>query len=206
MGYILKEYISAGELLSSDLLELSSFHWEADEPYRPLVLANVGIVNGELVAVLKAYETDPRAVCLRRDDPVYTDSCLELFVALVEGRAEYVNVECNSKGVFLSEFGSGKFNRRLVRDITALSPEVTPFVGSDSNGSYWGVSVALSKSFVAEVYGVDVSDVTFNSVKLNFYKCGDCCEVAHYAAFSPVTTLPPGFHNPDCFVEFKKEN
>ena len=42
------------------------------------------------------------------------------------------------------------------------------------------------------------------AIRANFYKCGDDCEIPHYIAFAPVTTLPPGFHNPDCFMEFKR--
>lgn len=205
MEYILKEFLSVEELKNSSFYELSSYHWEALEPYRPKVFANIGLVNGELTAVLKCYEAEPRTECTKRDDPVYTDSCLELFVAPVRHRAEYVNVECNSKGVFLCEFGDGKYNRCLVSDLTKLSPVVSSFTSYDENGAYWGVCIELTKTFVADLYKIILDDVLFDLIRLNFYKCGDGCEVQHYVAFSPVTTLPPGFHNPDCFVAFKKE-
>ncbi len=205
MEYIIKQYSSVDELKNGAFYELYSYHWEAETPYRPKTYANVGIVDGDLVAVLKCFEENPRTACTQRDSAIYTDSCLEFFVASVEGRKEYVNVECNSKGVFLSEFGVGKFNRVLVSSVTNLSPEVTPFEGETDNKPFWGVTIKLTKDFVADLYKISREAVSFNKIKLNFYKCGDECEIPHYLAFSPVTTLPPGFHNPDCFVEFKKE-
>jgi hypothetical protein len=205
MEYILKEFSSLEDIKNSDFYELCSYHWESDVPYRPETFATVGVVNGELVAVLKCYEQSPRTECAKRDDPVYMDSCLEFFVAPVGDRCEYVNVECNSAGVFLTEFGDGKYNRSLVSALTELSPLVRSFKGDDEKGSYWGVCVELTRNFIADLYKMDADEVSFNSIKLNFYKCGDGCETQHYVAFSPVTTLPPGFHNPDCFVTFKKE-
>jgi hypothetical protein len=205
MEYCLKEFSSVEEIKTEVFYELSSYHWEAELPYRPKVYANIGVVNGSLVAVLKCYEANPRTECTKRDDPIYTDSCLELFVAPVSGRKEYVNVECNSKGVFLCEFGDGKYNRSLVSQLTALSPTVDGFSGEDANGVFWGVCVELTKFFVADLYKMDCGDISFDSIRLNFYKCGDGCEIQHYVAFAPVTDLPPGFHNPDCFVAFKKE-
>lgn len=205
MEYILKSYNNIDELKSDSFFKLLSYHWEAPVPYRPDTYANIGIIDDELVAVLKCYEENPRTACTNRDDPIYTDSCLEFFVAPVCHRAEYVNVECNSKGAFLCEFGEGKYNRVLSASVTALSPVVESFVGEDVKGVFWGVCVRLSKLYISELFKLNVSDIDFDSIRLNFYKCGDCCDVAHYLAFSPVTTLPPGFHNPDCFVTFKKE-
>ena len=69
-------------------------------------------------------------------------------------------------------------------------------------GSFWGVTVKLTKAFLQELY--ETEKIDFTTVKANFYKCGDDCDVPHYLAFSPVTTLPPGFHNPECFAVFKK--
>ena len=205
MSYLLKEYDSVEELKNNRLHQLSSYHWEADTPYRPEAYANIGVVGNSLVAVLKCYESNPRTECLNRDEPVYTDSCLELFVAPVSNRNEYINVECNSKGVFLSEFGDGKYSRALVSALTELSPEVEAFSGDDNNGAFWGVCVRLTREFIADLYKISLSDIDLDSVKLNFYKCGDGCAIPHYLAFSPVTTLPPGFHNPECFAMFKKE-
>lgn len=204
MDYVLKCYNSFEELSSADYMQMCSFHWESDPPYRPDCFCKIGLVNDDIVAYLKCYENDPRAVYENRDDPMYLDSCLELFVACVKDRKEYVNVECNSRGAFLCEFGDGKYNRTLARDLTSFSPEVESFKGEDGKGAYWGVCVVLSNDFICDIYNL-ADDFTVTDIRANFYKCGDDCAVQHYVAFSPVTTLPPGFHNPDCFVNFIKE-
>lgn len=181
---------------------LTNYHWESDPPYRPDTYCKMGVVGEELVATLKCYEENPKAVYTRRDEPMYKDSCLEFFVAPLEESEEYVNVEMNSKGAFLCEFGKGKYDRALVSSLTDSSPIVEAFKGEDLKGSFWGVTVKLTKAFLSELYKTE--NIDFTTVKANFYKCGDDCDVPHYLAFSPVTTLPPGFHNPECFAVFKK--
>lgn len=183
---------------------LTNFHWESDPPYRPNTYFKMGVVGSDLVAKLQCYEENPRAVFENRDDPIYRDSCLEFFVAPIEDREEYINVEMNSKGAFLCEFGKGKFDRVFVSSLTENSPIVEAFNGEDMQGFFWGVTVKLTKEFLSELYNIPKEKVGFSTVKANFYKCGDDCEIQHYLAFSPVTTLPPGFHNPDCFAVFKK--
>ena len=181
---------------------LTNYHWESEPPYRPKTYMKIGVVGENLVATLKCYEENPKAIYTQRDEPIYKDSCLEFFVAPVEGRAEYINVEMNSKGAFLCEFGKGKPDRVFVSSLTGTSPIVEAFKGEDIKGAFWGVTVTLTKSFIKVLYKAE--EVDFSTVKANFYKCGDDCEIQHYLAFSPVTTLPPGFHNPECFAVFKK--
>lgn len=183
---------------------LTSYHWESTPPYRPNTYFKMGVVGDSLVATLKCYEENPRAVFTQRDDPVYNDSCLEFFVAPINGRDEYINIEMNSKATFLCEFGKGKYDRVFLKSFTDAKPIVEVFSGVDAQGAFWGVTTKLTKAFLSAVYNISESEIDFESVKANFYKCGDACEIQHYLAFSPVTTLPPGFHNPECFAIFKK--
>lgn len=183
---------------------LTSYHWESAPPYRPKTYFKLGIVGEDMIAVLKCYEDNPRAVFTKRDDPVYRDSCLEFFVAPLAEREEYINIETNSKGVFLCEFGKGRDNRALVSTLTESSPCVKAFTGESADGLFWGVEIKLTKDFLSELYNTHKENIDFKTVRANFYKCGDDCDTPHYLAFSPVTTLPPGFHNPQCFAIFKK--
>ena len=183
---------------------LTSYHWESDPPYRPDTYFKMGVIGDDLVAKLQCYEENPKAIYTERDEPMYKDSCLEFFVAPIEDREEYVNVEMNSKGAFLCEFGKGKYDRVFVSSLTDASPIVEAFKGEDMNGAFWGVTVKLTKVFLSELYKIPKEKIDYSTVKANFYKCGDDCRVPHYLAFSPVTTLPPGFHNPECFAVLKK--
>lgn len=204
MVNLLQTFNDINELNCAEFKKLESFHWEAEKPYRPDTFFKMGILDGNITAILKCYEKSPRAVFEDRDDPIYRDSCLEFFVSPVSFRDEYINVECNSKGAFLCEYGKGKYDRQFISKLTKLSPRVEPFFGEDEEGSFWGVRITLTKAFIADLFGVSEKEIVFDIVKANFYKCGDDCEVPHYLAFSPVTTLPPGFHNPECFAIFKE--
>lgn len=197
-------YENSEEFQNECFHRLTSYHWENDPQYRPCTYFKMGVVGENLVATLKCYEENPKAVYTERDEPIYKDSCLEFFVAPLEDREEYINIEMNSKGVFLCEFGKGKYDRALVSGLAESSPLVESFQGEDLNGAYWGVTATLSPDFLSELYKIKKSEINFTTVKANFYKCGDDCAIPHYLAYSPVTTLPPGFHNPRCFAVFKK--
>ncbi len=204
---MVKIYESLCRYESYDLFEgecfhrMTSYHWEAPVPYRPKAYYKIGIVGKSIVAVLKCYEENPRAVFENRDAPIYKDSCLEFFVKPFEQFPEYINIECNSKGAFLCEIGEGKYDRRLLKAVSELSPVVESFFGEDGLGSYWGVKIEISDNLLKDVF--KISDFEYNVLGCNFYKCGDDCEIPHYVAASPVTTLPPGFHNPECFKKYK---
>lgn len=185
-------------------VKLESFHWESDPPYRPETYFKIYVENGVLTAEIKCYESNPRAVCTQTDDTVFKDSCVEFFFSPVEGRTEYINLEMNSAGTYLCEYGNMKPDRRFIKELTPLFPEVTASKSSDANGEFWAVKSRVSKELIAALYKVEPQSITFEKIRANIYKCGDLCEIKHYEAFSPVTTLPPGFHNPACFAEFIK--
>ncbi|MGN0526249.1 MAG: carbohydrate-binding family 9-like protein [Acutalibacteraceae bacterium] len=198
----LEKFNNLKDFFDSQYTELDSFHWEADIPYRPRVLFKMGVVDGSLTARLKRYEREPKTTYTERNQPVYEDSCLEFFFNPFEDKKEYINIECNSS-TYLSQFGDGKQGRVYVSDITDIEPRINRFGGRDENGFFWGVAITVTKEFISAVYKTDINTIDFNCVKANFYKCGDKCNTPHFVAFNPVTTLPPGFHNPSCFAIFK---
>ena len=182
---------------------IDSFHWETPPPFRPKSRFQLCFVQGQGVfARLWTDETPVRCVCSERDDPVYEDSCLELFFA---PRAEkgYLNVEMNLRGVFLAQFGKGREDRAFVRDLTALSPAVMPLPCETG----WGVACFLSSELLGALTGAPF-DASSGTYRGNFYKCGDKTAVPHFAAFSPVGAMPPGFHAPAQFatILIKKED
>lgn len=179
-------------------VRIRSFHWEGAEPYRPETIGRLCAVRGGGIhyAAFSA-ETPLRAVCTQRDEPVYEDSCLELFLNPFPEQSDcYINVEVNPNGAFLCQFGPQRENRRWVRELTDLAPDVHAF----REGGGWGIVVHLGEDFLRALYG-ETYCTQARTMRGNFYKCGDRTEHPHYGAFAPVTTLPPGFHNPDCFAD-----
>ena len=122
---------SADEL---PFIELKSYHWEAPVPYRPRTFAKMFVLNNELSARLICYESSPKAVYNSRDERIWCDSCLEFFVAPLSSRSEYINIETNSRGAYLSQFGASRDGRVFLKTLTDIAPDVKSFKGEDESG------------------------------------------------------------------------
>ena len=206
MEYIAPIFKSAADAKDFPVAAIDSFHWEKDGYSRPESYAAVFGVEGEGIhAVLWSFEDNLRIECQKRDDPVYTDSCLEFFIAPVEGDKRYVNFEVNPKGVYLSQIGEIRENRRFIKEFTDLEPVIKTITVEENGKTAWGYEIILPCEFISALYGVDFR-IEECTVKGNFYKCADSSVTPHYGAHFPVTTAALGFHNPDCFgnIIFRK--
>lgn len=206
MEYIAPIFKTAAEARNFPVAAINSFHWEKDGYSRPESYAAVFGVEGEGIhAVLWSFEDNLRIECTKRDDPVYTDSCLEFFIAPVEGDKRYMNFEVNPKGVYLSQIGEIRENRRFIKEFTDLEPVIQPMSIEEDGKTAWGYDILLPCEFISALYGVDFK-LGECTMKGNFYKCADSSVAPHYGAHFPVTTAALGFHNPDCFgnIIFRK--
>lgn len=206
MEYIAPIFKTAAEARNFPVAAINSFHWEKDGYSRPESYAAVFGVEGEGIhAVLWSFEDNLRIECTKRDDPVYTDSCLEFFIAPVEGDKRYMNFEVNPKGVYLSQIGEIRENRRFIKEFTNLEPVIQPMSIEEDGKTAWGYDILLPCEFISALYGVDFK-LGECTMKGNFYKCADSSVTPHYGAHFPVTTAALGFHNPDCFgnIIFRK--
>lgn len=181
------------------IAEIASFHWEKPGFSRPASFAQLCAIEGDgILARLWSFEEAPRCECTERDAPVYTDSCLELFLAPVCGDNRYVNFEMNKNGVYLSQIGEERENRVFIRNITDSEPQITVFEKTDGVKKAWGCEIFLSDRFIEDVYQKSVLTAE-KAIRGNFYKCADLSSSPHYGAHFPVTTEKLGFHNPSCF-------
>lgn len=184
---------------AAPIADIASFHWEAQGYSRPKSFARLYAVENEGIhALLWSFEDNIRCECTERDDPVYTDSCLELFLMPVEGDSRYVNFEMNKNGVYLSQIGEKRENRVFIKEVSSLEPVITPFEVEENGKTAWGCEIFLPDSFISDIYQKDYS-TTERTIKGNFYKCADSSVTPHYGAHFPVTTAELGFHNPACF-------
>lgn len=112
----------AAEPFRAPAAPIDLFNWEKDGYSRPESYARLyGVENVGLFARLWSFEDSVRCECTKRDDPVYTDSCLEIFLKPVTGDERYVNFEVNRNGVYLSQIGEKREGRRFIREVTSLS-------------------------------------------------------------------------------------
>ena len=124
----------------------------------------------------------------------------ESYAALfaVEGDKRYINFEVNPKGVYLSQIGENRENRRFIKEFTNLEPVIMPMEIEENGKKAWGYEIIIPEAFISDLYDTDYK-IHECEIKGNFYKCADSSATPHYGAHFPVTTAALGFHNPECF-------
>lgn len=205
MEYIAPIFKSAADVKNFSVAAIDSFMWDTNG-YKPESHAALFAVEGEGIhALLWSFEEDIRCECTRRDDPVYTDSCLEFFLMPVEGDNRYINFEVNPKGIYLSQIGTCRNDRVFIKELTDLEPVIYPMGIEEDGRKAWGCEIILSEKFVSELYQTDFF-VCETTIKGNFYKCGDSTKMPHYGSHFPVKTENPDFHRPEFFgdITFRK--
>lgn len=179
--------------------QISSFHWEKEGYSRPASFAALcAVKNRGIYTRMWSFEENIRCVFSNRDDPVYKDSCCELFLAPVEDDPRYINFEINPSGTFLSQIGESRESRVFIKELTELSPSVTPFSLEENGKIAWGCEIFIPDSLISELYGCDFHSGECK-MRGNFYKCADDSVSPHYGAFFPVDSSALGFHNPSSF-------
>lgn len=186
--------------------EIANFPWEKDSESHPESYAAIFAVEGEGIhALLWSFEEDIRCECTKRDDPVYTDSCLEVFLMPVESDDRYINFEVNKNGVYLSQIGTCRADRVFIKTLTDLEPIIGTMEITEDGKTAWGYEIIIPEKLVSELYGTDYK-IKECTVKGNFYKCAELTESPHFGTFFPVNTEKPDFHRPEFFgeIQFRK--
>lgn len=186
--------------------KISYYPWEKDGETHPESYAAIFAVEGEGIhALLWSFEKDIICNCTKRDDPVYTDSCLEVFLMPVEGDNRYMNFEVNKNGVYLSQIGTCREDRVFIKSLTDLEPIIGTMEITEDGKTAWGYEIIIPEKFISELYCTDYRIKEY-TIKGNFYKCAELTESPHFGTFFPVNTSSPDFHRPEFFgdIEFRK--
>ncbi len=176
---------------------IDNYMWE-DNGYKPSVTACLGCDDEALYVFFSVKETMPRAVYTKAGDPVYKDSCVELFLQPCPGEdARYLNFEMNSKGTLLLGLGEDRHERQS-SDAPDLG--ICSIVTTDE----WKVSYAIPFEWLESLFP-GFTHTPGSVVRLNLYKCGDDTDRPHYGSWHPVTSDSPDFHRPQDFGEARFE-
>lgn len=205
LEYVAPIFSSAAEAKDFPVAAIDSFAWDVNG-YRPESYAAMFAVEDEGIhALLWSFEDNIRCECTKRDDPVYTDSCLELFLMPVSGDERYVNFEVNPKGVYLSQIGTCRADRVFIKKLTDLEPVIHPMEIKEDGRKAWGYEIILSEEFISALYQTDFR-IAEATIKGNFYKCADGADLPHYGSYFPIKTETPDFHRPEFFgkIIFRK--
>lgn len=154
------------------------------------------VKNKGILLKMRTDETDLRAVNKNTDENMWEDSCMEFFICPFAHRDEYLNFEMNPNGAYLCQYGKGRENRVFASTLTDIKAEVS--AEKDENG--WSLELCVPEKMITEIFG-ESFEASACTLKGNFYKCGDLTSKPHYDSFNEMTSLPPGFHNPERFGE-----
>jgi len=143
-------------------------------------------------------ETTHRATYQLPNEPVFKDSCVELFIA-VDDSGNYYNFEFNSLGTCLASYGKDRNNRlKLTPEVIAKICRQIKWVNYSPSKHQFDWELTLI--FPAEAFCFhQVKYQPSQQFRVNFYKCGDELPEPHYLAWNPVRSEVMDFHQPRFF-------
>jgi hypothetical protein len=187
-------------------LEIAAFRPESSD-HRPRTLARLAYDENGLGGVFRVQDRHVRSVHTRFGQPVYEDSCVEIFVQPKPARG-YLNFEMNAGGTLLASHitdhrrtadGFAAFTRLTEEDggrvgvRSSLPRVVEPEVQDPLE---WELAFFIPILLLEEYVG-PIGPMAGQSWRANLYKCGDETSHPHWASWSPVDSL--NFHLPGCF-------
>jgi len=193
-------------------LEIAHFRPEGSD-HRPRVRARLLHAGDGLCGIFHVEDRYVLSRHTRFGDPVYQDSCVEIFLQPKPDRG-YLNFEMNAGGALLASHitdhrrtpdGFAAFTRltgedgRQVEVRSSLPPVVEPELDGPLD---WQLAFFVPTALLEKYVG-PIGPLGGQSWRANLFKCGDKTSHPHWASWSPVDAL--NFHLPHCFGTLRFE-
>jgi hypothetical protein len=190
----------------AETIEIASFRPEGSD-HRPRARARLLHSEDALLGIFRVEDRYVRCRHTRFQDPVYEDSCVEIFLQPKPERG-YLNFEMSCGGALLATHitdarrvpgGFAAFKKlpethgRKVRVRSSLPPVVEPEIEGPLE---WELSFVVPTALL-ESYVGPIGPLSGQTWRANLYKCGDRTSHPHWASWAPVDAL--NFHLPHCF-------
>lgn len=150
----------------------------------------------QLLFSISEYSHSFRMQYLKDGDPVWQDSCVEIFIRHPQNNHLYTNVECNARGVCLVEEGCQRQNRRQwsASEYAELKRTVLQHPLPKESLINWEIYLEIP------VYLVGCKNNALEQTWWgNLYKCGQHTGSPHWLAKFPLSSANPDFHRPQDF-------
>lgn len=177
--------------------------WFESFGYRPKVVFR--LAHGDDCLYLKYYVQEQTILARfhASNEPVYKDSCVELFIAFDEN--SYYNLEFNCLGTCLMELGSGRAGRekvdnRYINQIKRHAVINREHPGKEGEDVQWQLTLVIP---TAVFFRHSLPSLAGRQVRANFQKCGDDLPQPHYLSWTKIDTPEPDFHQPSFFGEIR---
>lgn len=191
---------------ASQLLEQVKFNpiainnWSEDFPYQPQAGFRMAHNGKELFIRFSVREECTLAKITADNGEVWTDSCVEFFLALDD--SGYYNFEFSCIGKALLGFRKERPNaihapEEIMKTIQRFSTLGKNNFEETRLTTPWELIVAIP---VEALFRHQLKEWKGLTASINLYKCGDNLSKPHYLSWQPINTDKPNFHVPRCFI------
>ena len=178
---------------------INTVNWK-EFPYCPTVEFRMAHTSDAILLHYKVKEASVAAVAGADNGPVYKDACVEFF-SVPANDGVYYNIECNCVGNLLIGGGAGRGGRRHAPQEVIDRVQRWCSLGRESfeeriGECTWEVVLMIPYS---TFFLHNITSMDGQTIRANFYKCGDNLQTPHYLSWNPIELERPNFHCPEFF-------
>lgn len=197
---------SAVQLANIETHPIACNNWPEAFPYSPRAEFRIAHNGKELFLKFSVSEQYTMAKTACDNGEVWTDSCVEFFIA--PDNSGYYNFEFNCIGKALLGFRKERPNAthgtpEIMQSIKRLPTLGTQVFDEKNGNNTWELTVAIP---ITSLFKHTLESWSGLKAAANVYKCGDNLSHPHYLSWKPIDTPTPDFHVARCFseIEFAK--
>ncbi|MEI6556397.1 MAG: carbohydrate-binding family 9-like protein [Paludibacter sp.] len=195
--YQVAEYFDSNQMFEY----IDMLNWATQFPYKPVCRFKIARSSNSLFIHFKVIEKNIRALYSTDQQSVWEDSCVEFFCKQ-PGQDHYFNFEFNCIGTCLATKRKGReldvqpLSEQKMKSIIRFASLGNEPFDEKSGNIEWELTVEIPFDVIEIPHG-NLPE----TLRANFYKCGDGTSVPHYLSWSHITTDKPDFHRPELFGE-----
>ena len=175
---------------TAEALSIDQYPWD-ENGYKPVTTAKLVYNENGIAVLFQSNETEVLARYTGINEPVCTDSCVELFLNPNPTDSEgSLNIEVSAGGGILIGKGPVRGNRKNLDTIQPKQFQIEKEIREDG----WTLKLFVPFAFLKEQYKVIESEM-----RGNLQKCGDDTVHPHFGCWNPIVAPKPDFHRPECF-------
>lgn len=203
-GLSLTDLPQASRLLGSIAPQpVACNNWAGEFPYAPEVSFRMAHNDEAIFLRFDVNEKYTMARITEDNGEVWTDSCVEFFMAIDD--SGYYNFEFTCIGKALAGFRKELPNPvhgspAIMQSIQRYSTLGTENFEEKTGDNHWSLTTAIPASALFKHHITRLSGL---KAKANVYKCGDKLSKPHFLSWQPIEMPAPNFHVPQFFTDIE---
>lgn len=194
------------EILKVPACPIACCNWEKEFPYAPKVEFRMAHTGSHLIVRFEVWENYTAARVEKDHGEVWTDSCVETFIALDD--QGYYNFETTCIGKLLLAFrkerevGVEPAKQEILNTVKRTGSLPCKTFEEVVGDNHWTMQIEIPAS---ALFRHELSTWSGAKARMNLYKCGDNLSHPHFLSWQPIAVPKPDFHRPEFFTEVEFE-